>query len=90
MTYEIPMDGYDGRVSLQTLARRVSRACVHYLQVTFRPLLENETILTTLTSAGKCHPHRMGSGTTSPLGGSLLRRLATHVVCTLALDRYLA
>lgn len=33
MTYEIPLDGYDGRVSLQTLARRVSRACVHYLQV---------------------------------------------------------
>lgn len=32
MTYEIPLDGYDGRVSLQTLARRVSRACVHYLQ----------------------------------------------------------
>ena len=38
MTYEIPLDasGYDGRVSLQTLARRVSRACVHYLQVSFR------------------------------------------------------
>ncbi|KAF8076053.1 hypothetical protein FPV67DRAFT_1712033 [Lyophyllum atratum] len=33
MTYEIPLDGHDGRVSLQTLARRVSRSCVHYLQV---------------------------------------------------------
>jgi len=33
VTYEIPLDGHDsGRVSLQTLARRVSRACVHYLQ----------------------------------------------------------
>ena len=35
MTYEIPLDGYDGRINLQTLARRVSRACVHYLQVLF-------------------------------------------------------
>lgn len=35
MTYEIPLDGYDGRIDLQTLARRVSRACVHYLQVLF-------------------------------------------------------
>jgi len=39
MTYEIPLDGYDGRVSLQTLARRVSRACVHYLQVRFLALV---------------------------------------------------
>lgn len=36
MTYEIPLDGgYDGRIDLETLARRVSRACVHYLQVPF-------------------------------------------------------
>lgn len=33
MTYEIPVDGYDGRVSLQTVARRIARACVHFLQV---------------------------------------------------------
>ncbi|RDB20474.1 hypothetical protein Hypma_012474 [Hypsizygus marmoreus] len=39
MTYEIPLDGYDGRVSLQTLARRVSRACVHYLQANVIPIL---------------------------------------------------
>jgi hypothetical protein len=33
LTYEIPLDAYDGRVNLSTLARRVSRACGHYLQV---------------------------------------------------------
>ncbi len=33
MTYEIPVDGYEGRVSLQTVARRIARACVHFLQV---------------------------------------------------------
>lgn len=32
LTYEIPLDVHDGRVSMQALARRVSRACVHYLQ----------------------------------------------------------
>lgn len=32
MTYDIPLDTHDGRVSLQTVARRISRACVHYLQ----------------------------------------------------------
>lgn len=39
MTYEIPLDGYDGHVSLQTLARRVSRACVHYLQANVIPIV---------------------------------------------------
>lgn len=38
MTYEIPLDGYDGRLSLQTLARRVSRACAHYLQANMIPV----------------------------------------------------
>jgi hypothetical protein len=40
LTYEIPLAGYD-RVDLQTLARRISRACVHYLQVcrSTQPLL---------------------------------------------------
>jgi hypothetical protein len=33
LTYEIPLDAYDGHVNLSTLARRISRACVHYLQV---------------------------------------------------------
>ena len=33
MTYELPADSYDGRVELQTLARRIARACVHYIQV---------------------------------------------------------
>jgi hypothetical protein len=38
LTYEIPLDTYDGRISLQTLARRVSRACVHYLQANIIPI----------------------------------------------------
>jgi len=38
LTYEIPLDGYDGRVDLQTLARRISRACVHYLQANVIPI----------------------------------------------------
>ena len=37
MTYEIPVDGYEGRVQLQTLARRIARACVHFLQVSTCP-----------------------------------------------------
>lgn len=37
MTYEIPVDGYEGRVQLQTLARRIARACVHFLQVSTPP-----------------------------------------------------
>ena len=37
MTYELPADCYDGRVELQTLARRIARACVHFLQVSMRP-----------------------------------------------------
>ena len=36
MTYELPADSYDGRVELQTLARRIARACVHFLQVSTR------------------------------------------------------
>ena len=33
MTYELPADTHDGQVELQTLARRIARACVHFLQV---------------------------------------------------------
>ena len=33
MTYEVPIDGYDGRISLQTLMRRVARGCLHFVQV---------------------------------------------------------
>ncbi|PPQ79497.1 hypothetical protein CVT25_003379 [Psilocybe cyanescens] len=45
LTYEIPLDGYDGRVDLQTLARRVSRACVHYLQANVIPILWDRVLL---------------------------------------------
>lgn len=38
LMYEVPLDTYDGRVSLQTLARRVSRACVHYFQSHLVPI----------------------------------------------------
>lgn len=45
MTYEIPLDGWDRRVSLETLARRVSRACVHYLQANVIPILWDRVVL---------------------------------------------
>ncbi|EGO01573.1 hypothetical protein SERLA73DRAFT_85313 [Serpula lacrymans var. lacrymans S7.3] len=38
LTYEIPIDGYDGRINLQTLARRVARAVVHFLQANAIPI----------------------------------------------------
>lgn len=42
MSYEIPVDSsYDGRVSLQTLARRIARACVHYLRSNMVPIMRN-------------------------------------------------
>jgi len=33
MTYEIPVDGYDNRVRLSSLARRVARAIHHFIKV---------------------------------------------------------
>ncbi|KAG6831870.1 hypothetical protein H0H92_006987 [Tricholoma furcatifolium] len=39
MTYELPLENYDGHVSLQTVARRISRACVHYLQANIIPIV---------------------------------------------------
>lgn len=45
LTYEIPLDGHDGRVNLQTLARRVSRACVHYLQANVIPVVWDRVVL---------------------------------------------
>ncbi|KAH7931374.1 hypothetical protein BV22DRAFT_1053341 [Leucogyrophana mollusca] len=38
LNYEIPIDGYDGRVDLQALARRVGRAVAHYLQANVVPI----------------------------------------------------
>ncbi|KAJ3867688.1 hypothetical protein EV359DRAFT_78362 [Lentinula novae-zelandiae] len=39
LTYEIPVEAsYDDRINLQTLARRISRACVHYLQANRIPI----------------------------------------------------
>ncbi|KAJ3478123.1 hypothetical protein NLI96_g9984 [Meripilus lineatus] len=45
MTYEIPVDGYDGRVSLATVARRIARACVHFLQANMIPISWDRVIL---------------------------------------------
>ncbi|KAF6762817.1 hypothetical protein DFP72DRAFT_841894 [Ephemerocybe angulata] len=45
LTYEIPLDGWDRRVNLETLARRVSRACVHYLQANVIPILWDRVML---------------------------------------------
>jgi len=32
LTYEIPVDSFDNRVRLSSLARRVGRACIHFMQ----------------------------------------------------------
>ncbi|EMD40464.1 hypothetical protein CERSUDRAFT_44829 [Gelatoporia subvermispora B] len=45
MTYEIPVDGYDGRVELETLARRIARACTHYIQANMIPISWDRVIL---------------------------------------------
>jgi len=45
LTYEIPLNGYDGRINLETLARRVSRACVHYLQANVIPIVWDRVVL---------------------------------------------
>ncbi|GBE79382.1 hypothetical protein SCP_0205800 [Sparassis crispa] len=45
MTYELPVDDYDGYVELQTLARRIARACVHYLQANMIPIPWDQVIL---------------------------------------------
>ncbi|TDL29766.1 hypothetical protein BD410DRAFT_780255 [Rickenella mellea] len=38
LTYEIPVDSYEGRVRMATLARRVARACLHFIQVNAIPV----------------------------------------------------
>lgn len=45
MTYELPVDDYDGYVELQTLARRIARACVHYLQSNMIPVPWDQVVL---------------------------------------------
>jgi len=45
MTYEIPVDGYEGRVQLQTIARRIARACVHFLQANMIPVSWDRVLL---------------------------------------------
>ncbi|KAI0772655.1 hypothetical protein BC629DRAFT_732800 [Irpex lacteus] len=58
MTYEIPVDGYEGRVQLTTLARRIARACVHFLQANMIPISWDRVILYHLeeTSIGVWQP----------------------------------
>ncbi|OCH95972.1 hypothetical protein OBBRIDRAFT_719630, partial [Obba rivulosa] len=72
MTYEIPVDGYDGRVELETLARRIARACTHYIQVLrkysslpFRPPPGQYTILASFVlsrGSGDLKVISLGSG----------------------------
>ncbi|TFK56019.1 hypothetical protein OE88DRAFT_697072 [Heliocybe sulcata] len=45
MTYEIPMQGYGGHIDMQALARRVARACMHYLQSQHMPLSYDRVVL---------------------------------------------
>ncbi|KAJ7122792.1 hypothetical protein C8R44DRAFT_704526 [Mycena epipterygia] len=58
LTYEVPLDVYDGRVSMQALARRVARACVHYLQMNMVPVMYSRVELHHLeeTSYGVWQP----------------------------------
>ncbi|KIY71804.1 hypothetical protein CYLTODRAFT_345203 [Cylindrobasidium torrendii FP15055 ss-10] len=32
MTYQVPLASFDGRLDLESLARRVARSCAHYFQ----------------------------------------------------------
>ena len=50
LTYEVPIDGYDGRISLQTLMRRVARGCLHFVQVISYLISPFSFTLLTLTS----------------------------------------
>lgn len=69
MTYELPVDTYDGRVELQTVARRIARACVHFLQVSMRPRhsaatpprVSQNTSLTPTIRADEHDPRLLGS-----------------------------
>lgn len=81
MTYEIPLDGFDRRVSLQTLARRVSRACVHYLQVRLLTLVGGVFPLTSF--AGQCHSCPVASRPAPPPGGGCVWLVAPDLVDTL-------
>lgn len=38
LTYEIPVDGYEGRVRLSSLCRRVSRAIIHFMAANSIPI----------------------------------------------------
>lgn len=50
LTYEVPIDGYDNRISLQTLMRRVARGCLHFVQVISHLILLISFTLLTRTS----------------------------------------
>jgi len=45
LTYEVPIDGYDGRISLQTLMRRVARGCLHFVESRGIPIHPDRIIL---------------------------------------------
>ena len=79
MTYEIPVDGYEGRVQLQTLARRIARACVHFLQVSAcsefpMPLRDTDDHC----PAGEHDPYFVGPRDAISPRGNLCRSLAAR------------
>lgn len=91
MTYEIPVDGYEGRVQLQTLARRIARACVHFLQVCACLLREADMLLTRRSpSTGEHDPHFVGQGVFVSPRGDLHWRLAASPLHQLRGRRYLS
>jgi len=58
LTYEVPIDGYDGRISLQTLMRRVARGCLHFVQSRGIPIHPDRIILHSIeeVTAGTWQP----------------------------------
>jgi len=43
MIYDVPIDSYDHRISLQTLMRRVARGCLHFIQASLPLILPSRS-----------------------------------------------
>ena len=82
LTYEIPLDGYDGLVDLQALARRTARAVIHYLQVQLAHVALDGTFLKSFP-LGKFSPHTLESSRASSSRRGLLWQMAACPQCTL-------
>lgn len=92
MTYELPVDTYDGRVELQTVARRIARACCHFLQVSMRPRLlaassprvSENTSLTLSFRADEHDPRLLGSCDPLPPRGAVPGNVAACALVELS------